>query len=439
MTPIDSLLDLLSRRTGPAARVREWRVFWVSRESSRAGVKDRVRAGVHAPLTVGRSFALDYLIQWDDARISSGIAERVALAEPARLLEQAAEAAYEDPDGANFQGPVDAPETVLFSDESAREARSGGPGLFGPLIEAAASRADEWSFRTWSGSVSAIASEAGVATSRGLSLSSESTQVGYSFWYEGLTGDSHSSRTPIPAEEASARLERACGYVERLGSPEPDFAPGTMPVLLHPGVVDDLLSHFVMSNLHGERIYHRRGAFRIEQFRSAERVLSPALSIRLEPCAPMDPGSFRFTAEGVPARPLDYVSEGRLANPILDLKYARRLGREPVPGPASSDSLRLTGPEPAPSEDALRSVARGALVLSLLGLHTQDTTRGDFSVSAPQTIAIRAGSLGGAVKAVLTGNMFDVLRDAALTFVSFEGFRTPGLLFPGSVGVDSGG
>ena len=70
-------------------------------------------------------------------------------------------------------------------------------------------------------------------------------------------------------------------------------------------------------------------------------------------------------------------------------------------------------------------------------LHTQDPTRGDFSVSAPQTLAIADGVLAGGVKAVLTGNFFEALRDPRLSFVTFEGFRTPGLLFTGSVGIDS--
>lgn len=434
---LQPLVDLLSRRTGAASRVRDWRLFWASRDTSKVGVKDRLRAGVHAPLSIGRSFALDYLLQWDDGRISSGGAEKLALIDPERLLTLAKEAAFDDPDGAGFLGPAEFPATPLFSSEVGIEARSGGPGSFAPLFEIAARKAEAWSFQTWSGSVSAVASEAGVLTSRGLSVRSESTQCSYTFWYEGLTGDGHSSRQPIEGSEAETRLERACDLVRRLLSPEGSFSPGTMPVLLHPDVVESLLSHYLLANLHGERIYHGQGAFRIEQFGAPEGVLSPALSLCLEPSVPMDTGSFRFTAEGVPARPLAYVEKGRLVNPILDLKYAKRFRRDPVPGPASAESLRLTGPEPVSRDEAIRAVPRGVLVLSLLGLHTQDSTRGDFSISAPQTLAITGGDLGGAVKAVLTGNFFEVLRAPGLVFVRFDGFRTPGLLYDGSVGVDS--
>jgi PmbA protein len=414
-------------------------VFWSASESSYVGVRDRQRAEVHAPIALGRGFALDYLFQWVDGRISSGAAEKIAIEEPDRFLRLAREAAFDDPDGANFAGPASMPDFPLFSEASAENARSGGEATFGALLEAAESLASKWGFETWSGSVSASASARGVLTSRGLSAHAESTHEGYAFWYEGRTGDGHASREPIPPAEARGRLERACELVSRLGRPQAGFDPGSMPVMIHPKVVDSLVSTYILGNLHGDRIHHGQSAFRMEQFGSPEHAFSPLLGLRLEPSVPMDVGSYRFTSEGVPARPVAYIENGRLLNPILDLKYARRLRREPVPGPAGSDSLRLTGPQAISEQEAYSRIGRGVLVLSLLGLHTQDTTRGDFSISAPQTLTVEGGALGSGVKAVLTGNFFEVLRDPELGFVTFEGFRTPGLLYSGSVGVDASG
>lgn len=434
MKALEPLLAALGRRED--SRPADWRLSWTSWETSQVGVRDRQRAGVHSPLTLGRGFALDYLFQWQDGRITTGVAERLAIAHPERFLQLAREAAFDDPDGANFLGASSMPGTELFSEAVASEARSGGEASFDALLAEGAARAESWSFSTWSGSLSASATERGVETSRGLRVQAPSTRAGYSFWYEGRTGDGHASRTPIPPDEAGRRLERACALVRRLGQPEPSFEPGRMPVLVHPSVVESLVSTYVLGNLHGERIYHGQSAFRIDQFGAAETVFSPDLSLRLDPSIAMDIGSFRFTTEGVPARSLTYIEGGRLVNPILDLKYARRLSRDPVPGPIAFESLRFTGGSSMGEDEALRLIPHGVLVLSLLGLHTQDTTRGDFSVAAPQTLAIQKGALGGGLKAVLTGNFFEVLRDPRLVFVRFEGFRTPGLLFESSVAVE---
>lgn len=432
---LDPLRTAVAGAEGPL-RPTDWRFSWTSSESSQVGVRDRQRAGVHSPLTIGRGFGLDYLFQWSDGRISTGVAERLAIEDPGRFLHLAREAAYEDPDGANFLGPASMPGTELLSDPVAAEARNGGEMSFAPLLAEAGHRAEAWKFTTWSGSVSATVIERGVETSRGLQASSVSTRAGYSFWYEGRTGDGHARRVLVASEEAASRLERACALVRRLLEPETSFEPGRMPLLVHPTVVESLVSTYLLGNLHGERIFHGQSAFRIEQFGSPETVFAPDLALRLDPSVPMDIGSYRFTTEGVPARPLPYIEQGRLVNPILDLKYAKRLRRGPVPGPIAFDSLRFEGRPPVAESEALRLIPRGVLVLSLLGLHTQDTTRGDFSVAAPQSLAIRSGTLGGGLKAVLTGNFFEVLRDPRLTFVAFEGFRTPGLLFDGSVAIE---
>ena len=440
---LEPLLDRLARR-GTAGKTAtslpvDWRLSWTSYESSSIGVRDGQRASVHAPLTLGSGFALDYLFAWEDGRITTGAAERIAIADPDRFLELARQAAYEDPDGANFAGPGRFAEIPLASKEVASDARSGGGAGFAALLAAGEAPMAPRGFKTWSGSISAGATLRGVLSSRGLDVQNASTHAGYSFWYEGLTGDAHGSRSPLATAEASERLDRACDLVQRLGAPERDFEGGTMAVLLHPKVAESFLSAYLLANIHGDRIHHGQSAFRIGQFGSPERVFAAGLSLRLEPSIPMDTGSYRFTTEGVPARALSYVEDGRLVEPILDLKYARRLGRSPVPGPLSLDSVRLTGGRPMDEAEALAGSGRGVLVLSVLGLHTQDSTRGDFSISAPQTLAIRGGSLGGAVKAVLTGNFFDALRDPKLGLVAFPGFRMPGLLFTGSVGVDAEG
>jgi PmbA protein len=68
------------------------------------------------------------------------------------------------------------------------------------------------------------------------------------------------------------------------------------------------------------------------------------------------------------------------------------------------------------------------LVLSVLGVHTQDFTSGDFSLSAPQTLAVGPKGLAGRLRATVSGNVFELLRSSALSFVRFPGEHTPGLL-----------
>jgi PmbA protein len=70
----------------------------------------------------------------------------------------------------------------------------------------------------------------------------------------------------------------------------------------------------------------------------------------------------------------------------------------------------------------------GALVLAVLGVHTQDRASGDFSLSAPQVLRVRGGKYVGRMRATISGNLFDLLRDDRLHLVRFPGEHSPGLL-----------
>ena len=122
------------------------------------------------------------------------------------------------------------------------------------------------------------------------------------------------------------------------------------------------------------------------------------------------------------------IDEGRLRTPLLDLKYARRLGFSPTSYPSAMDTLFLEGPAELSYDEAVASSPGGALVLSVLGVHTQDFTSGDFSLSAPQTLAIGPSGLGGRLRATISGNLFELLRAPELRLVRFPGEHTPGLL-----------
>jgi len=95
---------------------------------------------------------------------------------------------------------------------------------------------------------------------------------------------------------------------------------------------------------------------------------------------------------GVPAAPCAYIERGCLRQPIADLKYARRLGIRPTSVAYASDTLEFGGRRTFTLDEALTRCAGGALILSVLGVHTQDSASGDFSLSAPQRPTVRSHS-----------------------------------------------
>jgi PmbA protein len=270
-----------------------------------------------------------------------------------------------------------------------------------------------------------------VLSSLGLDAHSTSTSTGWYVSVDGEIGTGHSARRPEDDAAFRARLDRLVHFARQLREPGPSAPPpGLLPVLLHPAVVEEYALGTLLENLAGATVAHGEGHFRREQFGSPEPVLREDLDLRLDPHVPFSAGSYRFTTEGVPAARCAYIERGRLVQPLADLKYARRLGLAPTPLPLTMESVRLSGPPALPFEAALGQAAGGALVLSVLGVHTQDSASGDFSLSAPQALAIGAAGLGGRLRATISGNLFATLQSPELRLVAFEGEHTPGLLFP---------
>ena len=410
--------------------VREWSIFFSRSRRLSLGIKDREVGNAHAPLRMTESCGAHYRLIWRDGRVSRGYLERRQLAGgPAEALEHARAAAYEDPDAAWVVGPAAIPDVELY-DARAAEIADGETGLLARRLEAVRRRVAECGFHTWSGSFAAGEGSARIVTSAGLDVGGRGTTAGWHVTINGETADGFGARRPEPEAAYEARLDRLMETARQLQRPAESMAGGVLPVILHPRVVEEYAIETLLDNLGGGTVAHGEGHFRREQFGSGRPVLREDLGLRLDPLRPLKSGSYRFTGEGVPAARCAYIERGRLVQPVLDLKYARRLGLEPTPLPAASDTLFLEGPPPLQLSEALEQAGGGALILSVLGVHTQDGASGDFSLSAPQALKIESGGFAGRLRATVSGNLFSILNDDALRFVAFEGEHTPGLLFP---------
>jgi PmbA protein len=183
-----------------------------------------------------------------------------------------------------------------------------------------------------------------------------------------------------------------------------------------------------MQNLDGSAVAHDESAFDVEAFRARRASLRKDIELSIDPLQPFRAGSYRFTGFGLPAAPCTYIRDGRLVQPILDLKYARRLDMKPTPVPFGSDSVHFGPQARVPYRDAL--ARSDVLVLSVLGVHTQDSISGDFSLSAPLALALLDGAFAGRLRGTISGNLWDTLRSDELQFVDVPYETTPGMLFP---------
>lgn len=413
------------------ATIAAWSLYVAETRRVGLGTKDGATGNPHAPLTIAESLAGRYKLVWSDGRVSRGAIERRAIErEPQPVIIAARAASFDDPDGVDVLGPARFPE-VSTHDEGAAAVARGAVDAFAPRLAAVRERMDRHGFRTWSGSTHAATGTARVVTSAGLDVAGAGTSYAWSATLDGELGSGHAGRAIEPMADFEARLDRLAAYVIALRTPGPPRAAGAVPVLVHPDVVEEYVLGVLLHNLDGAQVAHGTGAFRRDQFGSGAPVLRDDLTLRSDPLLPLASGAYRFSQEGLPARACVYVDRGRLVTPLLDLKYARRLGLPPTSVPSAMDALFFEGEGTLHYDDAVGRAAGGALVLNVLGVHTQDFSSGDFSLSAPQTLAIGAAGVDGRLRGTISGNVFDLLRAPSTALVRFPGEHTPGLLWNG--------
>jgi PmbA protein len=425
---LDPVLQAILRQRPKSPRIAEWSLYISRTERMTLGVKDRQAGNAHSPLKITDGCGARYLLVWEDGRISRGYLERKQLEREATdALAAARAAAYRDPDAAHVLGPAEFPDVELYDEDTASQAR-GSTSLIARRLATIRKKIASHSFGTWSGAFSISCSESRVVTSAGLEAADRKTSFSWRATVEGECGDGFSGRRPEGEAEFEQRLDRVMETIQLLKRQAEPMTSGTYPVLLHPEVVEDYVLNTLLWNLSGPSVSHGDGRFRVDQFGADRRIVRQDLALRIDPLQPMKSGSYRFTTEGLPASRCSYIERGRLVRPVLNLKYAHRLGLPLTPVPYAMDVLSLEGPPPLSLAESLEAASRGALVLSVLGVHAQDKASGDFSLSAPQALRIEGGRLRGRIRATISGNLFDLLASDELNLVRFPGEHTPGLL-----------
>ncbi len=416
-------------------RIVDYRINLGAGRSAGVGIRDNDVGSVYSPMSFSDTIGGSFLVQWQDGKLSRGNLDGSSLLQLDQVLERARAAAYDDPDAAQFLGPQTVHPVVLSSPDV--------PSLLaeraGFLLEAVSVLQDvaaRYGATTLNGGTGAGVSESHLRTSRGLQLRGEGTSFSYSASFDGIIGDGFRRRTVADPGEIRMQIERVGELFRHLQQPAEEGRSGPRTIILHPNVAYALFDFYIWGNMSGASVYHGQSLWTREDFVAQTRVLREDIRVRVDPWQPLGPGSFGWTGEGLPSTPTTYVDAGCLLSPLLDLKYARRLDLPPLTPPGSEHSVLIEAATDRPSEEVIAGVEDGLLVLSVLGLHTQDRTSGNYSLSAPQTLLIRDGTFQGRVKATLSGNFLHHMRDDAFSLVRFAGQHSPGFTFPGSATVE---
>ncbi len=231
----------------------------------------------------------------------------------------------------------------------------------------------------------------------------------------------HLEDLPGPEEVGRLSLERAAA---RLGASQGPTVRTTMVV--EPRMAVSLISR-LLGPANAQAVSQERSYF---QGQVGELLVSERLSVIDEPLRPRGLGSRRFDREGISARTLPIIEQGRVANLYVDTYYGRKIEMTPTTG---STSNVVIPPGDRNLEQLTADAGQGVLITSWLGGNSDPTT-GEFSIGIRGHL-IEGGRVGQPVGEMnASGDLIDLFSH--LTAIGsdpwpYSSYRIPTLVFEG--------
>ena len=138
-----------------------------------------------------------------------------------------------------------------------------------------------------------------------------------------------------------------------------------------------------------------------------------------DPLRPFTSGTRGTDDEGVAARRIDFITDGVIGSPILDLQTAAKCDMESngcglrglSTTPSPSTSFVCMTPGDTEPELMIGDVERGIVVQQLLGAGQGNQLGGEFRANLSLGFIIESGEIAGRVKdTMISGNVYDVLN-----------------------------
>lgn len=188
-----------------------------------------------------------------------------------------------------------------------------------------------------------------------------------------------------------------------------------IPVILSDTVAVDFLE-ILSASLSAEAVQKKR-SFLAD--RIGHSVLSPLIDICDDGTLPWKTGTSPVDDEGVPTREKELISRGVLNGYIHNTYTARKDGVSSTGNAVRRGSNSLPGvgvtnfymkPGEMSHHDLMKSLSKGILILSAMGVHTANPVSGDFSIGI-SGLWIENGSVLYPVKeAIISGNILEMFK-----------------------------
>ncbi|HEX3045213.1 MAG TPA: metallopeptidase TldD-related protein [Bacillota bacterium] len=407
-----------------------WRFDLHETKGVELGLKNNRLGGPYSAPSYKRSVSGELYLIWKGNRYTSAKLDSQVISAFNEYTDLWQTTAYCDEDGVGLYKPEKIP-TLELADPQAKQIVHHDFQVPYQLLEDGLKKLTGYGAAKVDGKVRCFETHRSIVNSADLVVEYAQTPCEFFFEINDSYGEVyHEKKWPAPFQ-----IDRIINNTGQIGvqlSQTPVSANLSGPILLifPPSMFEAFLSYYLISNLYGGLVINRQSRFSLADFQNRRPVLREDLNLEVNVLLPYRSFSYPCTSEAAPGGSLTFIAGGRLQTPILNLKYAKKAGLNPTPIPNGGKGFFLKSASSAGTWEQLISETENALIVySILGLHTQDSSSGVFSLTADQCLLVKNGKVQGKTKAVINGDFLGSLCQSASKFGFMEGEDNPGYAF----------
>jgi PmbA protein len=423
------LAKLLNEYQRNHRELKGWRFDLHQMRGLEIGLKNNKVGGPYSAPSYKRSISGELYLVWDNHKFTSAKLDSQSVENFNEYMVLWESTAYQDHEGVGIYSPEQIPELNL-ADGQVKQVIAREIELPFQLLDSGLKRLTGNGFLKIDGKVRCFEDHRVLMNSEGLQVEYDQTPTEFYFLVDDIYGEAYAEMKWPAGPEINRVIENTARVAKSLKNETPKKVSGPVTLLFPPETFEAFLSYYLVTNLHGSLVFNRQSSYSGDDFKAQRQVLREEFSLEINTLLPFRSFSYPCSSEGVPGGAIRLISGGKLQTPLLNLKYAKKFGGVPTPLPSGGKGFFLKSEGKVLNwDDLIRKTAHGLIVYSVLGLHTQDSSSGHFSLTADQCLLVEEGEVVGRIKAIINGDFLGSLPQAGGELGLVAGEDNPGYSF----------
>lgn len=398
-------------------KISQWHFSLTEGQAISLGLENCEIGGPYTPPATKDVYGGTLYLIWGDDRVSDVTINAETLENLDSAIGEWKKTSYKDNDASEVTEPLPMPKDLKIKDEKIVDMIRKDSSYFFEILNFYKNELGKKDYtKTIQGQVRAGHEYCTLMNSKGLSFEYESTSMDTYAYVNSIAGDGYAKRKTLGKKDLNRIIKEIDNYMIHTKNIIP-VTSGKMSIILTPVVLGQFFNQYILSNLQGSLITSNQSIYSIEDFKDKKQMFNERISLAIDGLKDYENSTVPCSGEGIPSTKQYVIANGRLITPFLNMKYSKKTGMPPT----STGDISLEVEGKTSYKRLIRNIKYGLIVCDILGMHTQDSKSGEYSLAVDQGLLVEHGEIKGKIKsAAIKGNFFEALKNKETKFADYR-------------------